>query len=106
ARQSDIILASNTILLQFTIFSAYALDAVANAAEALAGKAYGANNRENFRSAVIASSRLALLFAFFLALLFHAFGPLLIDVLTSVEDVRQLARVYLPWLIVGPLIAV
>ena len=106
ARQSDIILASNTILLQFTIFSAYALDAVANAAEALAGKAYGANNREDFRSAVSASSRWALLFTFFLTLLFHAFGPLLIDVLTSVEDVRQLARVYLPWLIVGPLIAV
>jgi len=106
ARQSDIILTSNTILIQFTIFSAYALDAVANAAEALAGKAYGANNREDFRSAVIASSRLALLFAFFLALLFHAFGPLLIDVLTSIEDVRQMARVYLPWLIVATLIAV
>ena len=42
----------------------------------------------------------------FLALLFHAFGLLLIDVLTSIEDVRQMARVYLPWLIVGPLIAV
>ena len=65
ARQSDIILASNTILLQFTIFNAYALDAFANAAEALAGKGYGANNRENFRSTVIASSRWALLFIFF-----------------------------------------
>ena len=106
ARQSDIILASNTILLQFTIFSAYALDAVANAAEALAGKAYGANNREDFRSAVSASSRWALLFTFFLTLLFHAFGPLLIDVLTSIEDVRQMARVYLLWLIVATLIAV
>ena len=42
----------------------------------------------------------------FFALLFYAIGPSLIDVLTSVEDVRQMARVYLPWLIVGPLIAV
>ena len=33
-------------------------------------------------------------------------GALLIDVLTSVEDVRQMARVYLPWLIVATLIAV
>ena len=65
SRQSDIILASNTILLQFTIFNAYALDAFAYAAEALAGKGYGANNRENFRSTVIASSRWALLFIFF-----------------------------------------
>ena len=106
SRQSDIILASNTILLQFTIFSAYALDAVANAAKTLADRANGANNREDFRSAVIASSRWTLLFSFFFTLLFYAVGVLLIDVLTSVEDVRQMARVYLPWLIVTPLIAV
>ena len=43
---------------------------------------------------------------FFFTLLFYAVGALLIDVLTSVEDVRQMARVYLPWLIVTPLIAV
>ena len=106
ARQNDIILASNTILLQFMIFSAYALDGFANAAEALAGKAYGANSREDFHSAVMASSRWALLFALFFALLFYAVGPLLIDILTSVEDVRQMARVFLPWLTVAPLIAV
>ena len=28
------------------------------------------------------------------------------DVLTSVDDVREMARVYLPWLIISPLIAV
>jgi len=106
ARQSDIILASNTILLQFTVLSAYALDAFANAAEALAGKAYGASNRKDFRSAVVASSRWALVFSLFFALLFYTTGPVLIDILTSVDDVRDMARVYLPWLIISPLIAV
>ena len=103
AHQSDIILTSNTILLQFTVLSAYSLDAFANAAEALTGKAYGANNRRDFHSAVVASSRWALVF---FALLFFITGPVLIDVLTSVDDVRNMARVYLPWLIISPLIAV
>ena len=31
---------------------------------------------------------------------------MLIDVLTSADDVREMARVYLPWLIISPLIAV
>ncbi|NQW00544.1 MAG: MATE family efflux transporter [Rhodospirillales bacterium] len=106
ARQSDVILASNTILLKFTMFTAYALDAFANAAEALAGKAYGANNRNHFRAAVLASSRWALLFSLLFALIFLATGPVLIDALTSVEAVRQTARLYLPWLVVSPLVAV
>lgn len=106
ARQGDVILASNALLLQFTSFNAYALDAFANAAEALAGKAYGAGSKNDFRAAVIASSRWALVFALFFAALYAAIGPLLIDALTSVEDVRQTARIYLPWLIVSPLIAV
>lgn len=106
ARQGDIILASNAILIQFTVFSAYALDAFANAAEALAGKAYGAGKRNDFRAAVIASSRWALVFSLFFAALYAAAGPLLIDALTTVEEVRQTTRIYLPWLIVSPVIAV
>jgi MATE family multidrug resistance protein len=106
ARQSDVILACNTILLQFTVLSAYALDAFANAAEALAGKAYGASNQRDFRSAVVASSRWALVFSLFFSLIFYTTGHMLIDVLTSIDDVRDMARVYLPWLIISPLIAV
>ncbi len=106
ARQGDVILASNAILLQFTVFSAYALDAFANAAEALAGKAYGAGNRNDFRAAVIASSRWALVFSLFFMALYAAAGPLIIDALTSVEEVRQTTRLYLPWLVVSPVIAV
>lgn len=106
ARQGDVILAANTVLLKFTMFTAYALDAFANAAEALAGKAYGANNRDNFRAAVIASSRWALLFSLLFMALFYAMGPLLIDLLTTVPEVRQTARVYLPWLVISPFVAV
>lgn len=106
ARQGDVALAANTVLLKFTMFTAYALDAFANAAEALAGKAYGANRRADFRGAVLASSRWALVFALLFAGLFGVSGTYLIDALTTVEPVREMARIYLPWLIVSPLIAV
>lgn len=106
ARQGDVELAANTVLLKFMMFTAYALDAFANAAEALAGKAYGANRRTDFRGAVLASSRWALIFALLFAGLFAITGTYLIDALTTVEAVRQTARIYLPWLVVSPLIAV
>ncbi len=106
ARQGDVILAANTVLLKFTMFTAYALDAFANAAETLAGNAYGANNRSDFRGAVVATSRWALLFSALFALIFWFAGSFLIDGITSIEAVRQTAREYLPWLIASPLIAV
>jgi len=37
---------------------------------------------------------------------FFVVGPGLIDLLTSVEDVRRAARVYLPWVVVLPIISV
>ena len=106
ARQGDVTLAANTILLKFTMFTAYALDAFANAAEALAGKAYGANSRADFRGAVLASSRWALVFALLFTGFYGIVGTFLIDALTTVEAVRHEARLYLPWLIASPLISV
>jgi len=38
--------------------------------------------------------------------LYFTFGPLLIDVLTGVEEVRILAREFLPWVAISPLISV
>ncbi|NQU60320.1 MAG: MATE family efflux transporter [Rhodospirillales bacterium] len=106
ARLGDLVLAANAVLLNFQMFSAYALDGFANAAEALAGEAVGAKDRGRFREAVKATSLWALVFAAFFALFFWIAGPFLIDLLTSVEDVRRMARVYLPWVQFLPLISV
>jgi MATE family multidrug resistance protein len=106
ARMGDLTLAANAILLNFQIFSAYAMDAFANAAEALTGEAVGARNRENFRKAVKASSLWALIFSLIASLTYLALGPILIDLLTSIETVRVAAREYLPWVVVLPIISV
>ncbi len=106
ARDGDVTLAANTLLLKFTIFTAYALDGFANAAEALVGKAYGANSRADFRAAAYVSSRWAFIFATLFTCLFWVAGTHMIDALTTVEPVRDISRVYLPWLIASPLVAV
>jgi len=106
ARLGDVVLAANAVLLNFQMFSAYALDGFANAAEALAGEAVGAKDRNRFREAVKATSLWALAFGAAFTLFYLAVGTFLIDLLTTVEDVRRAARIYLPWVQVLPLISV
>ena len=106
ARMGDLTLAANAVLLNFQIFSAYAMDGFANAAEALTGEAVGARNRDRFRRAVKASSLWALIFSVGFTAFFFFAGPLLIDTLTSVEEVRRAARVYLPWVVILPMLSV
>ncbi|UCC14248.1 MAG: MATE family efflux transporter [Gammaproteobacteria bacterium] len=105
ARQGAAILAANAILLQFQFFMAYALDGFAHAAEALVGRALGEKNDQGFREAVrlslIWSAAVALLFALFYAIA----GRPLIALLTGQQDLRALAAVFLPWMVVSPLVS-
>jgi MATE family multidrug resistance protein len=106
ARSGDAILAANAVLNNFLLVSAFFLDGFANAAQQLCGKAYGARSRLEFTSAV----RLVLLwglgFAFAVGLVFALFGPALIDFMTASADVRQLARDFLIFVILSPLLSV
>jgi MATE family multidrug resistance protein len=106
ARMGDAVLAANAILLNFQSLMAYALDSFAHAVGALAGGFLGAKNRNNFRQAVKVSTIWAAFFAIILSLLYGLFGGLLVDFMTDIEDVRTLTRVYLPWMILTPLISV
>lgn len=106
ARHGDVILAANAILLNLLTLVAYALDGFAHAAEALAGEAFGGRDRKNFRAAVAASSRWALVLSVVISGLLFIVGPSIIDTLSSVESVRQTARTYLPWAAISPVISV
>jgi MATE family multidrug resistance protein len=106
ARMGDTILAANAVLLNFQMFSAYALDGFANAAEALTGEAVGARNRGRFRSAVKATSLWALIFSVAFTIFYLITGVLIVDVLTSVPEVREAAYAFLPWAQFLPLVSV
>jgi MATE family, multidrug efflux pump len=106
ARSGDVTLAANAVLNNFLLLSAFFLDGLANAAEQLCGRAYGARDRAAFSSAV----RLVILwgaaFALAVAVIFAVFGPGLIDLMTASEDVRHSARAYLWFVALSPLLAV
>jgi multidrug resistance protein, MATE family len=106
ARAGDVTLAANAVLNNFLLVSAFFLDGLANAAEQLCGRAYGARDRHAFAGAV----RLVIVwgFAFALAVMaaFALFGPVLIDVMTANTEVRQAARAFLLFVILSPLLAV
>ena len=106
ALQGDIILAANAVLLNFQALTALGLDGFANAAEALVGKAIGAADRIAFKLSVQSALRWSLIIATLFSVFYWLAGEQLIAVLTSISEVKQTALIYLPWLIVSPLICV
>jgi len=106
ARSGDVILAANAILMHFLSVSAYFLDGVAYATEALTGKAIGARDRSRFRDAVRLSSVWAAGLSALVSAAFWMAGGVVIDAITVNSAVRELARTYLIWAALSPLIGV
>jgi MATE family multidrug resistance protein len=106
ARTGDLILAANAILMHFLSVSAYFLDGVAYATEALTGKAVGARNPARFSEAVRLSSIWAAALSVMVGAVFWLGGGSVIDAMTVNEAVRAVAREYLIWAAVAPIIGV
>ncbi|MGB9088971.1 MAG: MATE family efflux transporter, partial [Pseudomonas farsensis] len=106
ARLGEATVAANALLLNGLLLTAYALDGLAHAVEALCGNAIGARDRQALvRSLVVACAwSLIVSLAFAGAFLFG--GHLFIDLQTDIASVRAAAYPYLPYLAVLPLIAV
>ncbi len=104
AGQGDVTLAANQVLLQFLEITAYALDGFAFAAEALVGQAMGARAVVQVRHAAVLTSQWALAGSLLLAAAFWLAGPAIIDLMATDPDVRAAARIYLPWVAIGPVI--
>ena len=106
ARAGDVTLAANAVLNNFLLISAFFLDGLANAAEQLCGRAYGARDRTGFAGAV----RLVIVWGFAFSLVvtavFALFGPSLIDMMTASAEVRHAARNFLLYVILAPLLGV
>jgi MATE family multidrug resistance protein len=106
ARLGGLILAANAILLNFQHLTAFGLDGIAHAAEALVGKAMGEQRRESLEQAVALTLKWSLVFALAFTLFYVVFGASIIRLLTSLDDVRSTALRYLPWMIASPLVSV
>jgi MATE family multidrug resistance protein len=106
AAQGDAILAANAVLMHFVTFAAFFLDGLAFAAEALVGKAVGAAHRAGLRAAARMTTWWAAGVAAAACIVFALMGSAVIDMLTVDEGVRAIARTYLPWAVVTPVVSV
>jgi MATE family multidrug resistance protein len=106
ARLGGLVLAANAVLLNMQTLLAFALDGFAHAAEALVGKAMGQKNRVALDSAVTISLRWSLYVAVGFCAFFALFGNSLINLLTDIQEIREVTIRYLPWLILSPLVSV
>ncbi len=105
-RMGGLILAANAILMQLQNLTAFGLDGLAHAAEALVGKAVGQQRRDALERAVALSLKWSLMFAAAFSAAYLLLGPQLINVLTDLPAVRETTLRYLPWMIVSPLVSV
>ncbi|MFA9421366.1 MAG: MATE family efflux transporter [Gammaproteobacteria bacterium] len=106
AKMGEVVLAANAILMHLLSIMAYGLDGFAHAAEALTGSAYGAGKRSEFRRSVMLTSLWAVIIAALASMIYLVFGELILSLFTNIESVLDTAAVYLPWMIISPLISI
>ncbi|MEP3429273.1 MAG: MATE family efflux transporter [Roseibium sp.] len=106
ADQGVLVLAANAVLQKFFLVGGYFLDGLATAAEQLAGRAVGANYRPAFDRALKLTAIWSFALAGILSLVFILAGPAMIDLMTTSQDVRDLAREYLIWAALTPVLGV
>jgi MATE family multidrug resistance protein len=106
ARQEEVTLAANQILIGFLGLIANALDGFAQSAETLVGEAVGAKDRKRLSAALWANLAWSLVLAALLSLLLWPVGQFLLVHFSANADVVATAQKVFPWVIVAPLVSV
>lgn len=104
ARQGDMMLAVNTLLMTFFTLFSYVMDGFAFAGEALAGRYYGAKDYEELSTVVKCLLRhwgIPMAIAF--TLVYIVGGQLLLHLLTDDASVIASAQAFFPWACAIPL---
>ncbi|MGB1276874.1 MAG: MATE family efflux transporter, partial [Nannocystaceae bacterium] len=99
-------LAGNEVLLQFVAVSAFVLDAFAFVAEKEIGEAVGMQSRARLRRAMGVTTRLSLGFGAAIAGIYWLAGGPIIDVFIRDPQAHAVAREFLPYVALVPLIGV
>ena len=106
AELGDVQLAANQVLHHFLVFTSYALDGVAHAAETILGESVGRRDRDAFmrdrRVVFIWSGVVGLINMAIYAVAGHG----IIALMTSIPEVRAAAASYLWWPVLMPLVSV
>ncbi|KTT44039.1 XRE family transcriptional regulator [Pseudomonas oryzihabitans] len=105
AQLGETTVAANALLLNGLLVTAFALDGLAHAVEALSGHALGARQGIILRRVLVIAGGWSLLASLVFALAFALFGDVFVAWQSDIVAVRQEAHAYLPYLALLPLIA-
>ncbi len=97
AQLGTVQLAANAVLMNFFLLSGYFLDGFATAAEQLAGRAIGAGFAPAFSRTVRLTAWWGFGVAGLVTTFFLVFGDHIVALVTTAQDVRDVAAIYLPW---------
>lgn len=104
ARQGNLVLAANALLIQFFYLFSYFMDGFANAGEALAGRFYGARDGRNFKETVKRLFYWAGTLSIGCSLVYIVCGKYLLALLTDDASTLSLAATYLKWVALIPIV--
>ncbi len=102
ARQGELVLAANTLLLQLFYFFSYIMDGFANAGEAIAGRFYGAKENRKLQQLVKSLFMWGIGIMLLFTLIYFAGGMPFLRLLTNDEKVLHVAAEYYVWAIFIP----
>jgi MATE family multidrug resistance protein len=105
-RLGDSTVAANALLINGLMLSAFALDGLANAVEALCGHAIGARDGVALRRTLVVAGGWSLLLSGLFAMLLLLAGQQFINLQSDIASVRAVAYSYLPYLAALPLLSV
>ncbi len=106
ASENDNILAANSLLLQFLFIFSFLTDGFAYAAEALAGRFYGARDATSYKQLM----KLSFYWGFGMSVLFTLaylfFGNAMLRLMTDQAQVLEVSKVYRFWIYILPVASI
>ena len=105
ARLGDTVVAANAILMNFLLLISFGLDGIANATEAMVGKAHGEKDKGKLSNTVNIALMWTGIFAVAYSLLFTFFGEYLLLLISDIPSVIDFAKEYLFWMMLLPVIS-
>ncbi len=105
ASTDDIILAVNTLLLQFLFIFSYLIDGFAYAAEALVGKYIGEKNQKDLKHSVKLLFLWGLLISIPFSILYLFAGDYILKILTNNAELILISETYMPWIVLIPIVS-
>lgn len=105
AKQGDLVLAANTILLQLWMVASYGIDGFAYAAESMIGKFKGRNDPVMLKKAVTYNVVWGLGLGLLGTVVYGLFGDQILHLFTDKGNVIVLAQSVLIWTVAAPLVS-